>query len=68
MIDRPKELDADTLWTLLAWYANRVGYCEGILFTDNKHVVLAADQWVDTYGVDACEDEDLPIKETTANE
>ena len=42
---RPEELDADTLWQLLGWYASTVVTCEGLLFTDNKFVVLAVDQW-----------------------
>lgn len=47
---RPEHLTADDLWRLLGYYANEVGFAEGVLFTDNQYVVLAADQWYDEMG------------------
>ena len=55
-IKRPEELDADTLWKLLGWYADGVGQCEGVYFTSNKYVLMAADQWVDKYGSSSYEE------------
>ena len=42
---RPEHLSADDLWELLGEYANDVGQAEGVLFTNNEYVRLAADQY-----------------------
>lgn len=44
---RPEHLTADDLWRLIGYYANQVGDAEGVLFTDNQYVTLAANQWYD---------------------
>ena len=45
---RPEELTADMLWELLGEYADAVASCEGILFSNNKYVVMAFDQYYET--------------------
>ena len=46
---RPEQLDADALWLLLGKYANEVGEAEGVLFTRDRDVMLAADQYYKEY-------------------
>lgn len=60
-MNRPEQLTADDLWRLLGYYATVVGYAEGILFTDNQYVVLAADQWSDEM-LDEYLDDDTVVK------
>ena len=45
----PEELTAQQVWEVLAEYANNVGDAEGVLFSSNKYVVLAADQYYAQY-------------------
>lgn len=42
---RPEELSADYLWRLLGEYASTVADAEGVLFTDDKWVIMACDQY-----------------------
>lgn len=58
---RPSELSADDLWRLLGCYATTVGCAEGVLFTDNRYVIEAADQWGDEMGHDYL-NEDTVVK------
>ena len=41
----PEKLTAQQVWEILAEYADDVGRAEGILFSDNEYVILAADQY-----------------------
>lgn len=47
---RPEELSADYLWRLLGEYASTVGDAEGVLFTDDKWVIMACDQYEEEHG------------------
>lgn len=42
---RPPKLTANDLWKLLGEYAFDVGECEGVLFTDNPHILEAEKQF-----------------------
>jgi hypothetical protein len=54
MSNIPTELTKEDLWHLLGWYAAQVGDAEGILFTSNKFVLEAVDEF------DSLEDKRLP--------
>lgn len=56
---RPEELSADDLWRLLGHYATVVGYSEGVLFSSNRYVVLAADQWGEEMGENFLDEESV---------
>ena len=41
----PNELTREEVWALLGEYASDVGMANGILFSDNRYVEMAADQY-----------------------